>query len=131
MRESGECKNHLSVPPSKKLRICIKRTEGAYSKQECSQNPEPPVLLQPSFQRVHHVSRFNPTVPYPQANRILSQSIMLIAKELACPWGNCGKILRGHARDAGHILSVTASCRGGGSKGGFALRNMGCARSLL
>lgn len=69
--------------------------EGTYCKQECSQNAEPPILLQPSFQSVHHVSRFNPTVPHPEANRILSQSIMLIAKELACPWGNCGKILQG------------------------------------
>lgn len=83
--------------------LCVKHTGGTYSKQECSQNTEPPIVLQPSL----HVSRFNPTVPYPEANRILSQSIMLIAKELASPWGNCGKILQGHARDPSHILSVT------------------------
>lgn len=51
------CKNALSVPvPSRNV----------------PKSTVPPILLQPSFQHVHHVSRFNPTVPYPEANRILS-----------------------------------------------------------
>lgn len=63
----------------------VKCTRRAHPKQECSQSTATPISLQPSFRHARHVSRFNPTVPYPEANRILSQSIMLIAKELVCP----------------------------------------------
>lgn len=124
MGQVGKCKNHLSILLSKKFHsesAC--QTHGGHPVQ-AGLFPEhrASILLQPPLQSVHPVPRFNPTVPHPQANRILSQSIMLIAKELACPWGSCGKILQGFRPHP----PVTANCRGAGSKGGLASRLKEC-----
>lgn len=114
--------------------LCAERIEGAHSKQECSQNTEPPILLQPPFQHVHHVSRFNPTVPHPQANRILSQSIMFNCKRTCSSLGKLWEDPAGPRQ--GFRPHPQCHCKLQGRREERrllppGLRNAGCARSLV